>query len=302
MDRQRTAAFLELTRPFFLGGGVLLYALGVAIAHYQGNRIWLGRYLLGQALVTSIQLMTQYANEYYDLETDRAEGSDRTWFSGGSGVLATGRLEPSVALFATRVCGYLAVALLVAVTFVDLRVSAIGGTAAVASLMYSMPPARLVSRGVGEIVASLVVAGLVPVTGLFLHRGELGNDLVQSVVPLIALHMAMLIAFELPDELVDRATGKRTLTVRLGRRGVSWVHTLALIVAAYFMMAPAAIAVMSGSRVPWIPVLAVLGTWQLLAVAVHPARPAGQYRFVTTRAVALFAGAALLQLATYVLY
>ena len=47
---------------------------------------------LGQLLVTSIQLMTHYANEYYDYDVDAAVGPARTPFSGGSGVLVGGQV------------------------------------------------------------------------------------------------------------------------------------------------------------------------------------------------------------------
>ncbi|HJW84932.1 MAG TPA: prenyltransferase, partial [Anaerolineae bacterium] len=83
-------SFIQLTRPLFLLGGALMYGLGAAIAYSAGASIDWGRYALGQVIVTSIQAMTQYANEYYDLEVDRAAGSNRTWFSGGSGVLPAG--------------------------------------------------------------------------------------------------------------------------------------------------------------------------------------------------------------------
>src|SRR5512139_939687 len=113
MSFHKAWAFIQLTRPMFLGGAVLLYALGAALAWTQGVAVnWL-HLLLGQLLVTSIQLTTHYANEYYDVEVDAAIGSARTPFSGGSGVLVSGQLDRSVALHATHVCLALAIVMLV---------------------------------------------------------------------------------------------------------------------------------------------------------------------------------------------
>jgi 1,4-dihydroxy-2-naphthoate octaprenyltransferase len=101
MSLRKTWAFVKLTRPMFLGGAVLLYLLGAALAWAQGaSPEWI-RLLLGQLLVTAIQLTTHYANEYYDYDVDAAIGSARTPFSGGSGVLVSGQLDRAVALHAT---------------------------------------------------------------------------------------------------------------------------------------------------------------------------------------------------------
>src|SRR5574338_631098 len=95
--------FLRLTRPLFLFGGANLYAIGVLIAVADGYKMDLLHLLAGQAMVTAIQLMTHYANEYYDQETDRLN-TERTWFSGGSGVLTSGDLPPRAALYGALVC------------------------------------------------------------------------------------------------------------------------------------------------------------------------------------------------------
>ncbi len=103
MSAARLGAFLRMTRPFFLLGGVLLYLLGAAFALANGTPFHLGYFVLGQLLVTSVQLMVHYVNEYYDQDVDRAV-TDRTWFSGGSGMLASGALSGSMALRAAQIC------------------------------------------------------------------------------------------------------------------------------------------------------------------------------------------------------
>jgi hypothetical protein len=41
--------FIKLSRPFFVLGVAVLYALGVGIAHYLGSTIDWNAYFLGQA-------------------------------------------------------------------------------------------------------------------------------------------------------------------------------------------------------------------------------------------------------------
>src|SRR5215218_6661584 len=95
-------AFIRLGRPLFLGGGFLLYALGAAVAAWHGAAIDLGRYALGQLAVTAFQLMTHYANDYFDYDADRANLTPTKW-SGGSRVLSAGELPRRVALIAAIV-------------------------------------------------------------------------------------------------------------------------------------------------------------------------------------------------------
>src|SRR5262245_35998443 len=59
-------AFVRLGRPLFLGGGFVLYGLGAAVAAAHGVRLNVALYALGQAVVTALQLMTHYANDYFD--------------------------------------------------------------------------------------------------------------------------------------------------------------------------------------------------------------------------------------------
>src|SRR5258706_8387598 len=95
----RVVTFIRLGRPLFLGGGLLLYALGAAIARFYGHTIDWHDYAIGQLVITAFQLMTNYANDYFDFEADRANLTPTRW-SGGSRVLANDELPRHVALIA----------------------------------------------------------------------------------------------------------------------------------------------------------------------------------------------------------
>lgn len=226
-------AFIRLSRPHFLGGGIILYALGALVARYEGWDLNANSYLLGQLFVSSLQLMTHYLNEYWDVEADRLNKS-RTPFSGGSGILAAGGLARETAFTAALVC--LAVATGAAIWLLT-EYSPPPAAWAVMVLMflgaffYSSPPLALAGSGYGELTASLVVAGLVPALGHLLPAGRPSLMLLLATAPLIVLHFAMLMAFEFPDFLSDEAAGKRTLMVRLGRRVGAQVHNAALVLA-----------------------------------------------------------------------
>jgi 1,4-dihydroxy-2-naphthoate octaprenyltransferase len=231
MSRSRQLwLFLLLSRPHFLLGGLALFALGAVMARYLGHRVDAGLYVFGQALVTSGQLMTQYLNEYYDAPLD-SQNQRRTWLSGGSGAIGPGLLSRRTALYAAIVClafmailssGWLirgTVPLLAWLLFVLLLVGAYS---------YSAPPLRLQSTGYGELIASVIVGGIVPSFAFALQTGELHRILFMSTAPLVALCFAMIIVFELPDYPVDARYEKNNLLVRLGWQNAMRLHDLAI--------------------------------------------------------------------------
>ena len=222
--------FLRLSRPIFLLGGALLYGLGGAIARYLGRPLDLTTYLLGQATVTFIQLMTQYLNEYFDAERDRSN-ENRTAFTGGSGVLGSEGLPRKIALYAAAFSLAL-VACLVLLLILNANVPFLAWMILIliflGAFFYNMPPLSLMTSGFGEITTSFVVAGLLPAFAFTLQTGELHRFLLMSSTPLIALHFAMLIVFELPDYASDTKFEKRNLLVRASWPTAMRLHDYAI--------------------------------------------------------------------------
>jgi 1,4-dihydroxy-2-naphthoate octaprenyltransferase len=213
-------AFIRLGRPLFLAGGFLLYGLGAAVAVHAGASFHLGRHLVGQVAVTAFQLMTHYANDYFDFEADVANATPTRW-SGGSRVLVAGVVPRGAALVAALVLAAVGMA---ATAYLGTRPESgpLLAPALLAILVlaweYSAPPLRLCGTGLGELDTALVVTALVPFVGLAVHAPALAGwrTLVLAIAPLCALQFAMLLAIEFPDHAGDACAGKRTLVVRLG--------------------------------------------------------------------------------------
>ncbi len=226
-------AFIRLGRPHFLGGGFILYGLGVAIAIHEGVPFRPGAFVWGQIAVTAVQLMTHYANDYFDLDADRAN-TNRTHWSGGSGVLVSGVISPGVALLTALCLAAVAISVIAILAFV-LETGALSSLLLLLSLLlawfYSAPPARLHSTGLGEASAALVVAVLTPLVGYTLQAGNFSVLPILVAIPLALFQFAMLIIIEFPDAAGDRLSHKRTLVVRLGKLRAARLHNLALLLA-----------------------------------------------------------------------
>jgi 1,4-dihydroxy-2-naphthoate polyprenyltransferase len=262
--QSRTAsirAFLRLGRLLFLGGGFVMYGLGVSVAYYQYLKIDWGVWLWGQAIVTLTQLMVHYANDYFDLEADRANQTPTPW-SGGSRILTDGHLHPQTALTTAYVLGGAGLVLAFGLALYG-HMSALPVIllAMALSWAYSASPFKLHARGFGEIVATLVVAVMTPLLGYHLQSGKLTPLPLLAVIPLCCLQFNMLVSVDVPDADGDALSGKRTLTVRLGRESMSRVYLLMLFMAyallpllVYFGL-PSTVAVNFGLGLPFAALL-----------------------------------------------
>jgi 1,4-dihydroxy-2-naphthoate polyprenyltransferase len=293
---RRLIAFVRLGRPQFLVGGFVLYGLGGALAVAGGAAFDPWRYAWGQLVVTATQLMTHYANDYFDLEADRANRTPTRW-SGGSRILPDGALAPEVALRASRVLLVIAAAAAWATARgmgpVPLLLSA-----AMIGLAwgYSAPPLRLCARGLGELTTALVVTLLVPLFGYDLQAGALAAPIFFAAALPCALQFAMLLAIEFPDAAGDAAVGKRTLVVRLGALPAARLYAATTLAA--FGALPFLARAGLPARVAAAPVLlAPVAIWQSVRVARGAYGDSARWGSVAFWAVALLIASAGVELA-----
>ncbi|MET0793180.1 MAG: prenyltransferase [Polyangiaceae bacterium] len=293
LDSAALLAFVKLGRPKFLAGGLLLYGLGAVLAAVAGVRTDWSRYFWGQAVVSTTQLMTHYANDYFDLEADRVNTTPTRW-SGGSRILPSGQLAPRVALTAALAlagCALLSALLTAQRARSAALVLPLSLLIVAFSWAYSAPPLRLLGRGLGELTTALVVTLLTPLLGFYLQSEVIRWLPVLACLPLCGLQFSMLLTIELPDAASDAALGKRTLVVR---RGAEWAArcAAALVVVSYMglplfvllgLPLPLAVAAMA---------LAPLGVWHASRLLRGAFRDPGKWESLAACSVALLAGTA----------
>jgi 1,4-dihydroxy-2-naphthoate octaprenyltransferase len=226
----KLAALARLMRPWFWLDSIGLFALGAMVARYEGYPVDLRLYGWGTLFVLALQVMALCLNEYWDEEGDR-RNDRRTPFSGGSGVLVE-KLLSREAVFATAMLclavGIGAGAVLLFQEPTQPGVWVIMGLIFMGLFFQSSPPVALISTGYGEITTAIIFAGLVPAFSHLLLSGQASSLILLATAPLVTLHLAMLIAFGLPDFESDRASRKRTLVVRLGQVSAAALHNALL--------------------------------------------------------------------------
>jgi 1,4-dihydroxy-2-naphthoate octaprenyltransferase len=237
MTIHKLRLFIKLSRPLFLVGGVVFYTLGISIADYLGVLFDWGILLVGLLWVTMLQLSAQYLNEYFDYPAD-SKNLNRTFFSGGSGAIGEGRLSRNTALIAAATTLTITASVSVILTQLVLLsplLILIMVVSVLGAIFYSVPPVRLVTTGYGELLTSILVAFLVPSFAFILQYGELHRLVAMSTFPLTAIHLAMMIIFELPDYASDIKFEKLTLLVRIGWEHGMTLHNV-LILSAYLLL------------------------------------------------------------------
>jgi 1,4-dihydroxy-2-naphthoate polyprenyltransferase len=293
IDARAIRAFIKLGRPKFLVGGFVFHGLGAALAVAAGAPFVAARFAWGQLIVTAAQLMTHYANDFFDLEADRANRTPTRW-SGGSRVLPDGVLPPQIALVAALVLGLIALSatLRLAMREPDLPlVLPIAVTMTALAWGYSAPPLRFAARGLGEITTSVVVTLCVPLLGYYLQARELHPRIFAACLLPCVLQFAMLLAIELPDAAGDAIAGKRTLVVRLG--AAAGARLYAALTIAGFGALPMLATNALPARVAIAPlVLTPIAIWQAARVVRGGYADPTRWDSVAFWSVALLAGSA----------
>lgn len=288
----------RLARPLFLLGSALLYSLGLGIARYLGRDLDGSAALLGLSWVLALQLSTHFLNEYFDAPVD-VYNLNRTWFSGGSGALGSAGLPHLVAIWASAFCLTLTASL--SVLLFQIAHPAPGAVVLLVliflgAIFYSLPPVHLARSGYGELTTSIVVANLVPALAFSLQAGELHRLLALTTMPLTALHLAMMLALELPDYTTDLKHEKRTLMVRAGWQMGMQLHN-GMILTAYVLLGLSVLAGMPPKIALPAYLTLPLGLFQIWQI--HHIRQGGRpyWQGLTLTAVALFG--AVVYLLTY---
>lgn len=221
---QRLGAWLRLLRLQFYPMAWVAYTIGALAAARHGGAFSSRIYWLGYLCLFLMEALTVVSNEWFDQGTDRLNRHAGP-FNGGSRVLADGELAPGSV---RRVMIGLALAL--GGGLAALGAAQAGGTAlaamialAVLAAGYTVPPLKLVYRGLGEFDVGLTHSFAAIFVGGLLQSGAWRDPFPWLVgLPLFLATLAAITLSALPDHEADGAVAKRTLAVLLGRRGAAW--------------------------------------------------------------------------------
>jgi 1,4-dihydroxy-2-naphthoate octaprenyltransferase len=232
-----------MARPLQLLSVVMVYALGLLIARARSFTLDAAPLMWGLGALILVSLSIHTINEYADYETDSL--TQKTQFSGGSGVLPRGLVVPAFALhsaWASLILGVLVNAIgvlmgvLNVITLVLLLIGAFFGW------MYSVQPLKLAWRGWGEVTNAVLGGLLLPVYGYAVAARQFDALVVLACLPFALLDFLNLLATTWADVRADSQVGKHTLATRLSVSHLRTLYTLvALMAFALLLVLPVSI-------------------------------------------------------------
>jgi 1,4-dihydroxy-2-naphthoate octaprenyltransferase len=200
-----------------------LVGSAVAAAHDAIRPAVLAAALLAAVL---IQVGTNLANDYFDhrkgADTDARLGPPRATQAGLLSAEAIRR-----GMFATF--GVAALIGIYLVTVGGIPILVVGLLSILAAVLYTGGPWPLGYHGLGDLTV-FVFFGVVAVLGTaYLQIGAVTGDALVASIPVGLIVTAILVVNNLRDLDTDRATGKRTLAVRIGRAATRAEYVLLLL-------------------------------------------------------------------------
>jgi len=195
-----------------------LFAFGSLWAVLLGAPVYLSRILLGYLVLLPAHLSVSYSNDYFDVDVDKYDKP--TIFSGGSGVLVDhpGLRKPAKWTAITLILCSLALGIVFQIVY-SFPIWFLGFVVLgnLLGWFYSAPPLRLAYRGLGELSMAISIGLLIPGFGYLVTSGQMNQDGLLFIVPLLLYGLAFILAVEIPDMEADRLGNKRTWVARKGR-------------------------------------------------------------------------------------
>ena len=223
--------------PFFTAT-VIPGLVGATLAWSEG-RLHIGYLLLTVIGIACANAGVNTANDYFDHVSGNDEGNaELTPFSGGSRVIQEGMVAPRQMLRLSLT--FFAAACLIGFVLVFARgwTILLFGLAGVAiGFFSSAPPLRLnyVGHGLGELAAGIGCGPVIVMGSYYVQAQRLTWEAFWASAIVGCFVAAVLYVNEFPDYEADKAVGKHTLVVVLGKERAVWGYP-ALLIAAYLIL------------------------------------------------------------------
>jgi len=285
-------AWLMLPRLHFIPLTLIVGSLGAAIAAYDGF-FDLGYFVLALIGSLLVHMTVNVINDYHDYRDGIDLNTERTPFSGGSGILTGYLLTPRQAFWFGTIC--ILIAMVIGFYFVMVRGWLLFPLLLVAGFSAYFYNVYLSKWFLGEFFAGLNFGPILVLGSYYVQTGRYSWEaFVASLAPGI-LTANLLFLNEFPDREADQKGGRRHLVITMGKENARFLF-VALLIACYLcivlgvltkMMPPTALIALGTAVFGWkaakgamryygdtrqlIPalgmnVITILGTQALLAI------------------------------------
>jgi 1,4-dihydroxy-2-naphthoate polyprenyltransferase len=206
--------------------------LGGMIAWTADRQFQPGYFLLVMAGLILNHMALNMTDDYYDFRhlVDVLASDGRNPYTGGSGLLSSGRIQPEK-MKQVFVAFYI-VAIGIGIFLGVMRgpfilfLLAIGFFCA---YFYTAPPIRFGYRGLGEVAQLLCFGPGIGLGAYYVQTQKVSWEAFWGTLPFGIMLFSMITINEIPDYAEDRKGGKLNLVARFGRKAGVWLFILSLL-------------------------------------------------------------------------
>ena len=220
------SVWLRVIRIRFLLASVIAVSLGLAINWWQTGSIEIFDAILIMCGVLSLHASVDLLNDYWDFKRGIDTATQRTKMSGGTGVLPEGLLKPKQVYVAGII--FLIIGAAIGTYFVFTDGIIIGLILAFAVLSVYFYSTKIVDWGLAEIF--IVIKGTMIVIGTyFIQTTQITESAVLGGIVIGTLSSFVLFITSFPDHDADKAKGRKTLVINLGKQkacSLFWVFPI----------------------------------------------------------------------------
>ena len=220
------SVWLRVIRIRFLLASVIAVSLGLAINWWQTGSIEIFDAILTMCGVLALHASVDLLNDYWDFKRGIDTTTQRTKMSGGTGVLPEGLLKPKQVYAAGII--FLIAGAAIGAYFVFTDGIIIGLILAFAVLSVYFYSTKIVDWGLAEIF--IVIKGTMIVIGTyFIQTTQITESAVLGGIVVGTLSSFVLFITSFPDHDADKAKGRKTLVINLGKQkacSLFWVFPI----------------------------------------------------------------------------
>ncbi len=227
----KTDAWILASRPKTLLAALVPVILGTSIAIYSSKENFLAAFI---ALICSvlIQVGTNFVNDLYDF----LSGADKEDRKGPVRVLASGLVSPKEMKTAIILVFGLTFLLGLYLVYISSYITLLIGLLSIfAGIAYTAGPYPLAYNGLGDVFVFLFFGVVGTVGTYYVQAVEVTPLVFWASIPVGALITNILVVNNYRDIEEDRAVGKNTLSVKMGRKFTRYQY-LAFMVLSYLIL------------------------------------------------------------------
>lgn len=209
------AVWFRVIRVKFLLASVIAVSLGLAISYWQTKNLDMLHAAITMGGVMMLHASVDLLNDFWDYKRGIDTATKRTKFSGGTGVLPEGLLQPSHVYKAG--IAFLILGSLAGIYFIVLYgwiIATILGFAILSIYFYST---KIVDVGLGEmfvaIKGTMIVLGTMYIQTQTIILPNVAAGIISGTLSAFVLYIT-----SFPDHDADKQKGRRTLVIILGKQ------------------------------------------------------------------------------------